>query len=64
VTATTKGTVQLVTNNFKIKTKNHGIIYTYKVDFIEGGPGTEIINRGAEDVAMNVETEELKTNSG
>jgi hypothetical protein len=32
--------IQLITNNFKIKSKNHGVIYTYKVDFLEGsGPG-------------------------
>lgn len=32
--------INLITNNFKIRSKNHGVIYTYKVDFIEGsGPG-------------------------
>jgi hypothetical protein len=28
--------IQVITNDFKIKSKNHGVIYTYKVDFIEG----------------------------
>jgi hypothetical protein len=28
--------VNLITNNFKIKSKNSGVIYTYKVDFLEG----------------------------
>ena len=33
--------MHLITNNFKIKSKNKGVIYTYKVDFIEkqGGEG-------------------------
>jgi hypothetical protein len=30
-------TIQCITNDFKIKSKNHGIIYTYSVDFIESG---------------------------
>ncbi|MFN9905085.1 MAG: hypothetical protein ACK56F_03025 [bacterium] len=34
--ASTKGPIELITNNFRIKSQNHGIIYTYKVDFIEG----------------------------
>jgi hypothetical protein len=35
-----KTTLHLITNNFKIKSKNKGVIYTYKVDFIEKqGPG-------------------------
>jgi hypothetical protein len=28
-------TLSLITNNFKIKSKKEGIIYTYKVDFID-----------------------------
>jgi hypothetical protein len=31
-----RGPINLITNNFKIKSQNHGIIYTYSVDFIEG----------------------------
>ncbi len=31
------GPVQLITNNFRMKQKNHGIIYTYSVDFVEVG---------------------------
>jgi len=26
----------LITNNFRIKSSNHGIIYTYAVEFIDG----------------------------
>jgi len=34
-----RSTINLITNNFKIRSKNHGVIYTYKVDFLEGsGP--------------------------
>jgi hypothetical protein len=40
----------LITNNFKIKSKReHGVIYTYKVDFLETtGPGGA--TRGTEDI--------------
>ena len=33
-----KGPINLITNNFKIKSQNNhsGIIYTYTVDFIDG----------------------------
>ena len=31
-----KGPINLITNNFKIRSSNHGIIYTYSVDFIDG----------------------------
>jgi hypothetical protein len=31
-----RGPINLITNNFKIKSSNNGIIYTYSVDFIEG----------------------------
>lgn len=31
-----RGPINLITNNFKIKSQNHGIIYTYSVDFIDG----------------------------
>lgn len=34
--ASTKGPIELITNNFKIKSQNRGIINTYRVDFIEG----------------------------
>jgi hypothetical protein len=38
--APNRSQINLITNNFKIRSKNHGVIYTYKVDFIEGsGPG-------------------------
>jgi hypothetical protein len=36
VAAPHKGPIELITNNFRIKSQNHGIIYTYKVDFIDG----------------------------
>lgn len=32
----TRGPINLITNNFKIRSQNHGIIYTYSVDFIDG----------------------------
>lgn len=31
-----RGPINLITNNFKIRSQNHGIIYTYSVDFIDG----------------------------
>ena len=31
-----KAPINLITNNFKIRSSNHGIIYTYTVDFIDG----------------------------
>jgi len=36
VAAPVKGPIVLVTNNFRIRSRNHGIIHTYRVDFIEG----------------------------
>ena len=36
VAAPHKGPIVLITNNFRIRSQNRGIIYTYKVDFIEG----------------------------
>ena len=36
VSAPHAGPIKLVTNNFRIKSQNHGIIYTYRVEFIEG----------------------------
>jgi hypothetical protein len=30
------GSINLITNNFKIKSSSNGIIYTYAVDFIDG----------------------------
>jgi hypothetical protein len=38
VAAPAKGPIELITNNFRIKSQNdnQGIIYTYKVDFIDG----------------------------
>lgn len=36
VAAPNKGPITLITNNFRIRSRNHGIIYTYRVDFIEG----------------------------
>jgi hypothetical protein len=36
VAAPHKGPINLITNNFRIRSQNKGIIYTYKVDFIEG----------------------------
>lgn len=31
-----KGPIKLITNNFRIKSQNRGIIFTYRVEFIEG----------------------------
>jgi hypothetical protein len=31
-----RGSINLITNNFKIKSSSNGIIYTYAVDFIDG----------------------------
>lgn len=41
VAPTQRSSINLITNNFKIKSKKEkGVIYTYKVDFLEGsGPG-------------------------
>lgn len=36
VAAPVKGPIVLITNNFRIRSRNHGIIHTYRVDFIEG----------------------------
>jgi len=36
VAAPAKGPIVLITNNFRIRSRNHGIIHTYRVDFIEG----------------------------
>ena len=36
VAAPLKGPIELITNNFRIRSQNHGIIYTYRVDFIDG----------------------------
>jgi hypothetical protein len=30
-----KGPINLITNNFRIRSQNHGIIHTYAVSFIE-----------------------------
>ena len=42
VAAPLKGPIELITNNFRIKSQNHGIIYTYRVDFIDGQPAAVI----------------------
>jgi hypothetical protein len=31
-----RGPINLITNNFKIKSSSNGIIYTYSVEFIDG----------------------------
>ena len=31
-----RGPINLITNNFKIKSQSNGIIYTYSVEFIDG----------------------------
>jgi hypothetical protein len=42
VAAPLKGPIELITNNFRIKSQNHGIIYTYRVDFIDGASAAVI----------------------
>jgi len=60
VAAPLKGPIELITNNFRIRSQNHGIIYTYRVDFIEGHAAmTEAGTQGAagnlsDDAASNV----------
>jgi hypothetical protein len=48
VAAEPKTKTMLITNNFKIRGKNSGVIYTYKVDFLEGagsgGAGGSVIS--------------------
>jgi hypothetical protein len=41
VAAPAKGPIVLITNNFRIRSRNHGIIHTYRVDFIEGAAAVE-----------------------
>ena len=62
VKASLKGPITLITNNFKISNKNHGVIYTYKVDFLETGPKEMTGSRGGGDAATNIE-EETKSNT-
>lgn len=58
VAAPAKGPIELITNNFRIKSQNHGIIYTYRVDFIDGQAAAMIEPKntqgGAEDQVSNV----------
>jgi hypothetical protein len=64
-----KGPINLITNNFKIRSSNHGIIYTYTVDFIDGEnsvvqqalPSTEPSTAASTD--KNEETKDPKTHS-
>ncbi len=52
----------MVTNNFKIKSKNHGVIYTYKVDFIEGaGQGGNGGSSGAGETPSYSGEEDIST---
>jgi hypothetical protein len=48
VAAPHKGPIELITNNFRIKSQNHGIIYTYKVDFIDGPSAALIENQNTQ----------------
>ena len=57
--APAKGPIVLITNNFRIRSRNHGIIYTYRVDFIEGHaavqePKEEKTGNLSDDQASNV----------
>jgi 3-oxoacyl-[acyl-carrier-protein] synthase III len=48
VAAPHKGPIELITNNFRIKSQNHGIIYTYKVDFIDGASAAVIESKNTQ----------------
>jgi hypothetical protein len=48
VAAPPKGPIELITNNFRIKSQNHGIIHTYKVDFIDGASAAVIESKNTQ----------------
>ena len=51
----------MITNNFKISNKNHGVIYTYKVDFLETVNPSEMTgSRGGADGNELFKEEEKK----
>lgn len=52
--APSKGPIQLITNNFKIQSRNKGIIYTYKVDFIEGQAASMAEPSGTKNAAGSI----------
>ena len=56
--------INLITNNFKIRSKKEqGVIYTYKVDFLEGsGPGGVSGSAGYEG-STSMESSEQLNNS-
>jgi hypothetical protein len=53
VAAPTKGPIELITNNFRIRSQNHGIIYTYRVDFIDGASAAVIESSNTAGVTGN-----------
>jgi len=61
VAAPLKGPIELITNNFRIRSQNHGIIYTYRVDFIEG-PAAMIDTQNTQGVAGNASNDDQASN--
>jgi hypothetical protein len=53
VAAPLKGPIELITNNFRIRSQNHGIIHTYRVDFIDGQTAM-VESQNAQGVAGNL----------
>ena len=55
--------INLITNNFKIRSKKEqGVIYTYKVDFLEGsGPGGVSGSAGYEGSTTQESSDQLNT---
>jgi hypothetical protein len=59
-----KGSINLITNNFKIRSSNHGVIYTYTVDFIDGENAVVQQALPSTEPAANEETKgDIKTHS-
>ena len=53
VAAPLKGPIELITNNFRTKSQNHGIIYTYRVDFIDGQAAALIESSNTQGASAN-----------
>jgi hypothetical protein len=64
VAAPLKGPIELITNNFRIRSQNdnQGIIYTYKVDFIDGKSAAEVEQSKTPTVPQNHSSDEAKSN--
>lgn len=62
--AAPKSTIHLITNNFKIKSKNHGVIYTYKVDFLEDQKGGGQLDVSSESLSTVISKGSLGADQG